>query len=820
MLSLLQEASKSIQGVVRVKSPTQIFVDENTHSINLRLEAEFSKKTKNWTAEKTQQHSLVVNYVELHRAEDRVSGGESNDDNIIQLSGPGTALKTISVCHKDPDEPESATRPVKIDVSMINNIGTYAATLSYTSSRAFLDLWKLEPSMTPDTELNQLPTASASFPITRSEDGRPPRLSLAVSHDGSQIAVFPGTRFKRSEDGTIPSELQFQVYSYNPSFTPALEDKKQTVVHQLQLTPAIKDSWLKNFAGAGKFHFLSFDKTPPPSDQERFAASDGLSVALYATTNSWSQHSSLELTSPPDASTSPTEEASLSLRSLAEAMIDGMRGPYFAWQATDKKSASVWDLNRQDLVIAIVLQEDRQGLRHVSFSSDGSLMSVMTVYGVVATYGARTGTEINAAYFTTSFHRTQYVSSGTELFVDSEMRRPLVKNPVHMGNMIGDLKRVFLPVATPMHIRSVQFPKPHVEDVEQTGPTVEETMGSADMEAVVAEDEATESVETDQPAFDPEYVVGAGQLEPAAEEETAELVDMEPAIAEGEAMEPVDADQSAEPETVEDDLVYVQQGSTLTAYSLHKETFSSPEHMPHREKCTSACESGAVVLTSKPRECTAPTGLKFRLELGECTRLHMAGKSDIVIAILYVESTDSNGVTSSSEVQKMVHFGETIMHKEAYFLPCMTRFLIWGPLYIQIWELPQEALGQCTLVVMRGRTTDCDIGLIRPCHHGHTICFKENESPAIQSVYVRPRYSDYAILDLDSCISSVRFLSVYTFASSGYRKSLLKYLYRHINMRTREGMSVVFVIVSFEINYGPTPLLKDLLEFEMHNLPL
>ncbi|KAG0019050.1 hypothetical protein BGZ81_009949 [Podila clonocystis] len=781
----LMEASKSTQGTILVRSPIQVFADENTDSIAVRLEIGYSKKTENWTAEKIQQHCLVVNYVEFHRAEDLVSGSNSNDNNIIQLRGPGTPLKTISIRHKDPEEPESAIRPLRIDVSMINSSGTFAATLSYTSTRAFLDLWELQPSMTPATEINHVPTASASFPITRNKDGRPPRLNLSVSYDGSQIAIFPSVHFEKNEDGTIPSNLQFRVYSYNPSFTPAFdEDKKQSAIHQLQLTPTIKDPWLKNFAGAGKFHFLSFDTPPKPTEQERFIASDGLSVIVYSTTDSWSQHSSLELTSPPDPSTPPTEEAMLSLKRLTASMIDGMRGPYFAWQATDKKSASVWDLDRQDLVTVIVLREDGQGLKHVSFSNDGSLMSVMTVNGVVITYGARTGTEIHAAYCTSTY-RTQFVSSGTELLIDSKLRRPLVKNPVHMGS--HDTKRAFLPVTTLKHIRAVQFPKSPVGEVEQTEPIVEEEItGSASIEPVVVE------------------------------EETAELVDMEPA-AEDEATEPVDADKSAQPETVEEDLVYVQRGSTITVYSLRKEIFPSPDQMPHREKCTSACASGAMVPTYKPRECTTPTGLKFRLELGERTLIHTYGKSDIAIAILYLESTDSNGVTSSLEVQKMVHYDE-VMHREAYFLPCMTRFLIWGPLYFQIWELPLEALGQCTLVVMRGSTLEGDFEFVRPCHHGHTFCFKEDTSPKIQSVYVRPRYGD-TILDFDSLVSSLTYLSIYTFANPEYRQSLLKYLYRHINMRTSEGMSVIFLIVLFEIDFGPTPLFKDLLEFEMDNLP-
>ncbi|KAG0031916.1 hypothetical protein BGZ82_006742 [Podila clonocystis] len=292
-----------------------------------------------------------------------------------------------------------------------------------------------------------------------------------------------------------------------------------------------------------------------------------------------------------------------------------------------------------------------------------------------------------------------------------------------MGNSEGDTKRAFLPVATLKHIRAVQMPKPPVEEVEQTEPIVEkEITGSADIEPVVVEDEATELVDMDQSAIDPEYVVDAGQPEPSVEEETTELVDIDQATKGGET-EPVDADHSAQPETVEEDLVYVQQGSTITVYSRHKETFSSPGQMPHREKCTSACTSGAMVPTYKPRECTTPTGLKFRLELGKRMHLPTLGQSNIVIAILYLESTDSNGVTSSLEVQKMLYFGD---------------------------ELPLEALGECTLVVMRGHALEGDFEFVRPCHHGHTFCLKEDKSPKIQYVYVRPRYGEYAILDFDS----------------------------------------------------------------------
>lgn len=77
MRSLL-EASKLTQGTVLVRSPIQVFVDENTDTIAAQLEIGYSKKTENWTAEKIQQHSLVVNHVELHRAEDFVLGDDNN----------------------------------------------------------------------------------------------------------------------------------------------------------------------------------------------------------------------------------------------------------------------------------------------------------------------------------------------------------------------------------------------------------------------------------------------------------------------------------------------------------------------------------------------------------------------------------------------------------------------------------------------------------------------------------------------------------------------------------------------------------------------
>lgn len=63
------EASKSAQGHVLVRAPAQIFVDESITFVRLQLRAEYSKNTENWTAEKLQQHSLVVNYVELHRSD-------------------------------------------------------------------------------------------------------------------------------------------------------------------------------------------------------------------------------------------------------------------------------------------------------------------------------------------------------------------------------------------------------------------------------------------------------------------------------------------------------------------------------------------------------------------------------------------------------------------------------------------------------------------------------------------------------------------------------------------------------------------------------
>lgn len=789
------EASKSAQGNVLVRAPAQIFVDESITFVRLQLRAEYSKKTENWTAEKLQQHSLVVNYVELHRSDFAADGfGEylssslyffnakygyhlqlltlisspSNctGDNVIQLRGPGTPLKTISVCHRDPEEPESATRPVEIDVSMINSAGTYAATLSYTSTRAFLDLWKLEPSLTPDLKVNQLPAASASFPITRNGNGRPPKLSLAISHDGSQIAVFPSIHFTKTEGKDVPSDMQFRVYSYNPSFTPAFEDKKQTLVNQLQLSPATNEPWLRNFAGAGKFHFLSIEQSSSPSDEERFVASDGLSLVVYSTTKAWRRHSSLELTSRPDPSSPPKEEEALSLKNLTESMIAGMRGPYFAWQATDKMSFSVWNLHRLELITLVVLEEEQKGLKHVSFSDDGSLMSVLTANSEHSIYAVKTGAFLDSSIFVdSSLQSTQFVNSSAEVFLHEPYSRPYVATTLP----IGYEKRAFLPLVAGnrKHIRSVQLPKPAIDDVEKTEPATEKAITG-----------------------------------------------------------PLDKDS----QTIQEDVVYLQQGSTITAYSLRKMTFDSLFNSPHMEKCTPACESGATVLDSKPRECTTPTGLKFRLELGERTWAHNGWEDVVTIAILYLESTDSNGVTSSSELQRMIHFDEDLLHNDAYFLPCKTRFLIWGPLYFQIWELPREAVDECTLVVMQGRhwdkdATDNDIyevhmESVQPCPHGHTIRFKDETSPTTRSLYIQPYDGNFVTADVDSCISSIPLIiDFYDTASTEIRKSLIKYVHRHINMRTSAGLSVMYRIIESEMYLKLSDLfLKDLLDFSSDSL--
>ncbi|KAG0038855.1 hypothetical protein BGZ82_010652 [Podila clonocystis] len=759
-MQLVLEASKSTQGNVLVRAPAQIFVDESTTFIRVQLRAEYSKNTESWTAEKLQQHSLLVNYVDLHRS-DVVTSNLRLVDDVIQLRGPGTALKTISVCHKDLEEPESATRPVEIDVSMINSTGTYAATLSYASTRAFLDLWKLEPSLTPDPKINQLPAATTSFPITRNGCGRPPKLGLAISHDGSQIAVFPSVHFMKAEGKDVPSDLQFRVYSYNPLFTPAFEDKKQPLVNQLQLSPATNDPWLKNFAGAGKFHFLSLDRAPVPSDQERFVASDGLSIVVYSTAKTWRRHLSLELTSPPDLSSPLTADEALSLQKLTASMIDGMRGPYFAWQATDKTSFSVWNLHRLELTTLVVLDEEQGSLKHVSFSDDGSLMSVVTANGEHSIFTVKTGAFLDSSiYDENTVQWTQFVSSSAEIFIHGPYSRPYVSTSLP----IGYDKRAFLPLVAGnrKHIRSVQLPKPAVEGVED--------------------------------------------IDPGAEKAISEP-------------------ENKESEIIEADLVYLQQGSTITAYSLRKMTFDSFWNSPHMEKCTSACESGATVLTNKPRECTTPTGLKFRLELGERTWVHNGWEDDVTIAILYLESTGSNGVTTSSELQRMIHFDEDLSHDDAYFLPCKTRFLIWGPLYFQIWELPREAVGECTLVMMQGRhwdkdATDEDIyeihmESVQPCPHGHTIRFKDETSPATRSLYIQPYDGNLVTTDVDSCISSIPFiLDFYDIASTENRKSLIKYVCRHINMRTSTGCSVMYRIVESEMYLELSDLfLKDLLDY-------
>lgn len=625
--------------------------------------------------------------------------------------------------------------------------------------------------MTPDLKINQLPAASASFPITRNEFGRPPRLSLAVSHDGSQIAVFPSTRFAKNKDGAIPIDLQLRVYSYNPSFTPAFEDKEKPPVNQLQLSPATNDPWLKNFAGAAKFHFLSIEQSSPTSDEERFVASDGFSLSVYSIAKTWRQHSSLELTSP-DPNSPPTEEQALLLKKLTASMIDGMRGPYFAWQATDKRSFSVWNLHQLELTTLVVLEEDMKGLRHVCFSDDLSLMSVLTVSGEHSIYTVKSGAYLDSSvYSENTLEWAQFVSSSAEVFLHGPYSRPYISTSLP----IGYDKRAFLPLVAGnrKHIRSVQLPKSAVEDVDK-------------VEVVEKVDPAIEKVTTESAV--------------------------------------------KESETIKEDLVYVQQGSTITAFSLRKTTFDSPWGSPHKEKCTSACESGATVLANKPRECTTPTGLKFRLELGERTWVHSGWEDDVAIAILYLESTDSNGVTSSSELQRMIHLDEDLPHNDTYFLPCNTRFLIWGPLYFQIWELPREAVGKCTLVVMQGchwdkgatgnNIYDFSMESVQPCPHGHTIRFKDETSPSTRSLYVQPYEDDLITSDVDSCISSIPFiLDFYDIASTDIRKSLITYMYRHINMRTSVGLSVMCRIIECEMYLElPDQFLRDLLGFATDNM--
>lgn len=125
-------------------------------------------------------------------------------DGTISLNGSQSLVQTVDVLHKDPsDAPTAPARPVEIVKSQVCGSGSHVLTLSYTKTRAHLDLWKLvdttratlttisEPtskSLDSFRNLSHLAddhpwVAHTEFPISRSSAGKPPSLEIAVSYD-------------------------------------------------------------------------------------------------------------------------------------------------------------------------------------------------------------------------------------------------------------------------------------------------------------------------------------------------------------------------------------------------------------------------------------------------------------------------------------------------------------------------------------------------------------------------------------------------------------------------------------------------------------
>ncbi|KAF9403478.1 hypothetical protein BGZ94_004585, partial [Podila epigama] len=814
MITLLEKAAKTPEGTVLVKSPVETFVEESTKSVCLALNLEYSSKTQEWSKEMIEEHYLGVNYVELYPAKDVAT--TSHD--IVPLKGPGTVLQSIQVYHKEPDEPPSAIRPVRIARSAIDKTGTIAATLSYTTTRGYLDLWKLQFPLETAVDTIREPVASASFPITRNKFGRPPNMELSMSHDAAQIAVFPGIHFEREPNGKIPEMSRFKVYSYNPSFTPALQDaEKESSVHQMQVMTRSLDSWLYDFAGAGKFHFLSIedDEPQPNAADERFVGSDGKSLAIYSITGKWKQCDYLMLTEPVIAADGPTnnddddddkefrQQSERYHKDLTASLIDGMRGPYFAWQEFDKSGLTIWDLRRIEQISFLTFYESsgKDVLKHVCFSSDGAHMSLISSNGTVRTLLTRGLTPIDSSSFRATTGRLRYMRRNTELLMDMPGRRLRVANSMFTR---GDHLRVFIPITTggQTHLRAITLPDLDAVDINQKMKTGEKKQTG------IVEDTITEN--TPSKGRKPQD----GQQE--ADEKKGPTEEEE--------------EQEEEDQDEETEFIYLQQGSMISIYHLANETVRSPSENPHWEKCTPECGTEAGDLTEKPLECTTPAGITFRLTLGR--RIWNADDMRFLVdlAILSVVNTDSTGTTTATEILSLLHLDQFTTHHEVYFLPCKERFFIRGTFYFQIWELPTQVTDDCKLIVMHS----CDVEFTNleeidentlsaaaPCRHGNTVRMQDSNSTESRLVYVPPYDEGTPILDTEACVNSLPFVIVaYYNASDNYQRMILKYVNQHVNMWTKNGNNIIFRTVGLAALVEMTQLfLTDLLAFESDNMP-
>ncbi|KAG0355117.1 hypothetical protein BG005_005943 [Podila minutissima] len=719
---LIQASKDSLSGVLRLRIPSQVWVTESLEFSDLNFIIELEDPLL--TDEKIATCFVDVHFVELVPA----SAVGSNETPLKREQMP---LQTINI-----------PRPTKITSAHVNVIGTFAATLSYLDNKAYVEIWTLTQSLIIDSTMHQTPVASFTFPVTLDKDGLPPKLDLTLSHDASRLAIFPSLHHKRGATTAIPDQLQFRIFEFDSSFTPLSEHKQRPP----SLKPCIKfssDSWLRVFAGAGKFHHLNlYKQNSGVDDEEHFVASDGYSLTVYNTSGRWTQLLSISLAVPvdpsqldPSLSYLQRDVAANRHKEWLQNAIAGIHGRFFAW--SNASAVTIWDLGTCTCV-SVLLLESNASAQDISFSPDGSMVAVTTIETVYV-FVVQTGTFIFKSGGPAFFARARFVSQGRELLLELNSGEVYLSDPLCFDWSRWRPLTLCWPRGVERFLRSVPVQAP------------------TDLLNADGQDDQVKKLQVASLAY---LVTGP----------SISVYDIDQYVSRGGfKAKALDADQ-------------------LFSAESFKERRDSPfvkvSGMEDGDPCTHACITGECQLKEKPQTCKTSEGLHFELELQTRSRSDNGWDETVYVASLALIDG-----TRTTEIQRTCHTTRGGRFREVFFLPCRTRYVIYGEYYVQVWSLPATRTGACELLLIKGvydanGKNLCFLDELSFCGHGRVFCSRTLGSPIDRERdtvilqpqnQITPRYGDW-------CLDSVHIaVVIYNDANESHRKELLKYLSRFIN---------------------------------------
>lgn len=608
--------------------------------------------------------------------------------------------------------------------------------------------------MTIDATIHQTPVASVTFTITLDKDGLPPKLDLTLSHDASRLAVFPSLKHERSNTATIPDQLQFRVYEFDSSFTPVSEQKYR----QDSLRPCTKffrDLWLRDFAGAGKFHRLDLRKPQDSAhaEEEYFVASDGYSLVVYNTSGRWTRLLSIPLAVPFDASqldptlTAPQIDLAAKkhktwLKKATEVMMASVCSRFFAW--FDSYSVTIWDLENCTNVSVFLLDPEAK-VQDISFSPDGSLVAVATM-DVLKVYAVQAGALVFSSGGPALFVRARFVSQGHELLIELHSGEIYLADPLCFDRSRWRPLSIRWQRELQHDVRSVQV-QTQIELINNDG-----TDGGR-MTKLQAANFA--------------YLVTGGALSVYCIEQYISRSAFKGRPTETGQLYPDD--------------IFIERKDNPFAKVSSREDGDDP--------CTQACMTGESLLKEKPQTCVTPEGLHFEIQLQPRSRGDNGWDETVYVASLTLTNQNKDGSRTRTEVQRTCHSTRHGRFKEVFFLPCRRRYVIWGEYYFQVWSLPETRTGACELLVMKSvpgpkGPLNWFLEELFICSHGRVFCpralgkptRRERDTVTLQPQnQTTPGYSDWC---LDSVHSAVL---IYNDANQSHRTELLRYLSRYIN---------------------------------------